>query len=205
MFYERGGGAANWMTLSLPLESPADPLDQTALVRRKSCTSIHPHEIKTENRSMPDSSLTSLGWLQNLKVLDMFSPEVRVMFLPPSPCSDDGFSWETVSSSSTSPDDKKDPSLASNTYPLSPIHKCIVQSAQFKLAPKRYRNDSTKPPYSYTSLIYLALQHSRSGKSSLHEICRWIKTNFKFFKEADTGWQVGSENVNNIVNSYIIM
>lgn len=172
---------------SLPLEASAGDLDQAVLPQRKSCLSNHPHEIKTD---MPDSSLTSLSWLQNLKVLDMFSPEVRVRFPPPSPCSEDRFSWETASSSSTSPNDRQDDS---DTRPVSPIHRCIMQSDQFKLAPKRYRNDPTKPPYSYTSLIYLALQHSRSGKSSLHDICRWIKTNFKFFKEAENGWQVGPQ------------
>ena len=176
----------------LPLESSSAAVGQacTALARRKSCPAVHPNETKTDSHS--DSSLTSLGWLQNLKALDMFSPEVRVKFNPPSPCSEDGCSWETVSSSSTSPGCKNDPFLSGGgePCPLSPFHQCLMHSAQFKLAPKHYRNDSTKPPYSYTSLIFLAIQHSRSGKSSLHDICRWIKTNFKFFKDGEPGWQV---------------
>lgn len=148
-------------------------------------------EMEEENTSLLDSSLTSLGWLQNLKVLDMFSPEVRLMFLPPSPCSEDGSSWETASTSSTSPDEKKDLS-GDEAFPKSPIQKCIIQSAKFRNAPKRYRNDPTKPPFSYTSLICLAIQHSRSGKSTLHDICRWLKTNFKYFRLAEPGWQVCS-------------
>ena len=178
---------------SLSLEASAGEAGRTCktLAPRKPCTGLHPLEIKSENHT--DSSLTSLGWLQNLKVLDMFSPEVHVMLLPPSPCSEDGCSWETVSSSSTSPGGKNDPFLAggeNSRHPLSPFHQCLMHSAQFKLAPKRYRSDPTKPPYSTTSLVFLAIQHSRSGKSSLHDICRWIKNNFKFFKEAEPGWQV---------------
>lgn len=203
MFVEkRGGATTSWTPAmsalpfqSLRLESSSDDVEQTCstLARRKSSPVIHAHEMKTDS-GHSDSSLTSLGWLQNLKVLDMFSPEVRVMFLPPSPCSEDGCSWETVSSSSASPGCKNDPFLSGSVdpCPLSPFHQCLMHSAQFKLAPKRYRSDSTKPPYSYTSLIFLAIQHSRSGKSSLHDICRWIKTNFKFFKESESGWQVSS-------------
>ena len=197
MLSEKRGGATSWTRQASLTFQPVVPstsaLKQAA--RRNSCPALHAHEVKTETRSMPDSSLTSLGWLQNLKVFDMFSPEVRLMLHPPSPSSEDSLSWETVSSYSTSPPDKKDSSSpsADDASPLYPVHKCIVQSAQFKAAPKRYRSDPIKPPFSYTSLIYLALQQSRSGKCSLHDICRWIKTNFRFFREAESGWQVSQK------------
>ena len=197
MFGEKRGGAGSWTPSTLALQSLQQPLESSAsiaggqiLAQRQACTAGR-HSTSTDNQQTTDSSLTSLGWLPNLKVLDMFSPEVHGKFHPPSPCSEDGGSWETVSSSSASPGGKNDPFLSSvEPCPLSPLHQCLVHSAQFKLAPKRYRSDSTKPPYSHTSLVYLAIQHSRSGKSSFHDICRWIKTNFKFFKEAEPGWQV---------------
>ena len=197
MFSEKRGGAPSWSALtrqSLPLESAADSQHQTcstpAAVRRK----WHPcgQEV-TAAGGPPDGSLTSLGWLQNLKVLDLFSPEVRGALHPPSPCSEDGCSsWETLSTSSASPlGGKNDPLLSGGGSPPSPLHQCLAHSTQFRSAPKRYQSDSAKPPFSHSSLVYLAIQHSRSGKASLHEICRWIKTNFKFFKEAEPGWQVG--------------
>ena len=203
MFGEKRGGAPSWsasLTIqALPLESPV-PLTQQ---QRRTLASAAPRKYIRESRPAAvggptDSSLTSLGWLQNLKVPDLFSPEVRVILHPPSPCSEDGCSsWETVSSCSTysPPAPGKNDPLLSGGAPRSPspLRQCLVHCTEFRSAPKRYRSDSTKPPFPHTSLVYFALQHSRSGKASFHEICRWIKTNFKFFKEAEPGWQVNGQ------------
>ena len=163
-----------------------------AVAQRNAYSAVEWDETEPDENQIlqPDNSLTSLSWLQNFKLHEMFSPEVRLRLLPPSPCSEDAFSWETLSTSSTSQDETK-AARDDEMLPLSPIHKCLVQSATFRNEPKKYRNDTAKPPISEASLIYLAMQHSRSGKVTLHHIFRWIKTNFKYFKSANTGWQVG--------------
>lgn len=216
MFFEKRGGAPSWassahLSAALPvsLMSAGGPDIVSAATEQMNsppppAALQHSRKFQTCSRdpssaalgSPPDNSLTSLGWLQNLKGLDLFSPEVRSALQPPSPSSEDGgSSWETVSSSSASPPcggDKNDPLLSFGAEEPSPLRQCVVHSTQFRSAPKRYRSDSSKPPFSHISLVYLAIQHSRTGKASLHEICRWIKTNFKFFKEAEPGWQVNN-------------
>lgn len=163
-------------------------LTNLRLVMRKQDRSDGYMQGVGEGQSLLDSSLTSLGWLQNLRVLDLFSPDVSVPFVPPSPCSEDAFSWESVSSSS--PDEKKNSSGSDIGISLSPVRKCLLQSTQFKSAPRKYRNDAEKPPFSYTTLIYLAIQHSKKEKVMLNEIYRWIKENFKYYRTADPTWQV---------------
>lgn len=132
-------------------------------------------QSKAEEVSLLDSSLTSLSWLQNLTVHDLISPVNVGVFSP----------------------DKRSPSFHSPTerrrgigFSLSPIKKCLLQSADFRRHPKKYRSNPDKPPFSYSTLIYLAIQQNKSGKVTLNEIYRWIKDNFKFYRSAEPGWQV---------------
>ncbi len=144
------------------------------------------HDIQgvEDNPSLLDNSLTSLSWLQNLRVLDLVSDAPTPVF-PPSPGSENDLSWENVSLSSPELV-KKEPGIS-----LSPIRKCLLQSAEFRARPRKYRGKADKPPFGYTTLIYLAIRNSRSGKITLSEICRWIKENFKYYKVAEPSWQVG--------------
>lgn len=138
-----------------------------------------------DSPSLLDSSLTSLSWLQNLRVFDLVSDASTPGF-PSSPAgSESELSWEHASS--LSPEVKKEPGVS-----LSPIRKCLLQSAEFKAAPRRYRSKADKPPFGYTTLIYLAIRNSRLGRVTLSDICRWIKENFKYYKVAEPSWQVSN-------------
>ncbi len=146
------------------------------------------HDMQSvgDSPSLLDSSLTSLTWLQDLRVLDLVSDAASTPAFPPSPgsSSENEFSSERVSSSS--PEAKKEAGIS-----LSPIRKCLLQSAEFRTAPKRYRSKADKPPFGYTTLIYLAIRSSRLGRVTLSDVYRWIKENFKYYKVAEPSWQVG--------------
>lgn len=139
-------------------------------------------EETTEEVSLLDSSLTSLSWLQNLRAHDLISPPVLVASVSPSP---DKYL-------SSSPHSREGNRCACNGYgiSLSPIKKCLVQSADFKRHPRKYSNSTEKPPFSYSTLLYLAIVQSKTGKVTLNEIYRWIKDNFQYYRYADAGWQV---------------
>ncbi len=126
--------------------------------------------------SMLDSSLTSLSWLQNLRVHDLISPPSLVGSVSP----------DHLSSS------PQNNNYCRTAYgiSLSPIKKCLLQSADFKRHPRKYSSNRDKPPYSYSTLLYLAIVQSKSGKATLNEIYRWIKDNFLYYRYADAGWQV---------------
>lgn len=46
-----------------------------------------------------------------------------------------------------------------------------------------------KPPYSYATLIGLAILQSSSGKLTLSQIYSWISAHFPYYRLKDSGWQ----------------
>lgn len=48
---------------------------------------------------------------------------------------------------------------------------------------------NAKPPYSYASLIGMALLRSPERRLTLAEIYQWISNNFKYYKKGEVGWQ----------------
>ncbi|NXM48394.1 FOXJ1 protein, partial [Gymnorhina tibicen] len=51
------------------------------------------------------------------------------------------------------------------------------------------RNAHVKPPYSYATLICMAMEASGKPKITLAAICKWISDNFCYFRRADPSWQ----------------
>jgi len=47
-----------------------------------------------------------------------------------------------------------------------------------------------KPGYSYSSLIYLAIQSTTEQKMTLSEIYAWICDKFPYYRTAESGWKV---------------
>uniref|UniRef100_A0A8C3UTQ4 Fork-head domain-containing protein n=1 Tax=Catharus ustulatus TaxID=91951 RepID=A0A8C3UTQ4_CATUS len=53
-----------------------------------------------------------------------------------------------------------------------------------------YKNNaSLKPPYSYATLICMAMEASKEPKLTLAAICKWISDNFCYFRHAHPTWQ----------------
>ncbi|XP_066423668.1 forkhead box protein J1-like [Molothrus aeneus] len=53
-----------------------------------------------------------------------------------------------------------------------------------------YRTNShVKPPYSYATLICMAMEASQQPKLTLAAICKWISDNFCYFRRAHPNWQ----------------
>ncbi|NXJ25958.1 FXJ1B protein, partial [Dicrurus megarhynchus] len=50
-------------------------------------------------------------------------------------------------------------------------------------------NAHVKPPYSYATLICMAMEASKKPKLTLAAICKWISDNFCYFRCADPSWQ----------------
>lgn len=51
-------------------------------------------------------------------------------------------------------------------------------------------NAHIKPPYSYATLICMAMQASKKSKITLSCIYKWITDNFCYYRHADPTWQV---------------
>uniref|UniRef100_A0A803VXS9 Forkhead box protein G1 n=1 Tax=Ficedula albicollis TaxID=59894 RepID=A0A803VXS9_FICAL len=53
-----------------------------------------------------------------------------------------------------------------------------------------YKNNAhLKPPYSYATLICMAMEASEEPKLTLAAICKWISDNFCYFRRAHPTWQ----------------
>ncbi|NXB45311.1 FOXJ1 protein, partial [Leucopsar rothschildi] len=53
-----------------------------------------------------------------------------------------------------------------------------------------YKNKAhLKPPYSYATLICMAMEASEEPKLTLASICKWISDNFCYFRHAHPSWQ----------------
>ncbi|NXK42312.1 FOXJ1 protein, partial [Piprites chloris] len=50
-------------------------------------------------------------------------------------------------------------------------------------------NPHVRPPYSYATLICMAMEASKKPKITLSAICKWISDNFCYFQPADPTWQ----------------
>lgn len=159
-----------------------------------SCTTSAPivhatvHEQRRRSSAesgSPDNSLTSLNWLQSLKVPDLYNEEATPQFLAPlSPSA----SSDVFSSNAT--DSDKELEHDESSISLSPLRRCLMQIVEYRKNPRRYQNDSSKPPFSYTTLIFLAIQSNKKEKVMLGEIYQWIRDNFKYYRVTESTWQV---------------
>lgn len=119
--------------------------------------------IRTE-KGDPDDDLTSLNWLQNNDILKGF--EVSATVPPMSPPRDsNGDILETP------------PRGGQAKGPLSPD----------TLANKR--KSPSKPPYSFSSLIFMAIEEAPSKKLPVKDIYNWIMDHFPYFRDARLGWK----------------
>ena len=117
-------------------------------------------KIKVEPES-DDEELTSLAWLQDGNLLKNLS-------------SGDG-------SSLYSPIDmqKENNGLDLNVGQPHPPH--------VPYNPQKHVN--SKPPYSFSCLIFMAIEDSPCKKLPVKDIYNWILTQFPYFQNAPTGWK----------------
>ncbi|CAN9508997.1 unnamed protein product [Ophioblennius macclurei] len=178
--------------------------------------SIYPEDQVTGCDSSPlDDSLTSLHWLQNFSILsaDPERPNAagpgcpssqQHLFLkrlgfprpgtdsPSSPPAGDTaatgmplYLGSPVTSGSESTAAPRFPVYAhpSPGYPQAPIQASPPVEVDYKTNPK------VKPPYSYASLICMAMEASKQPKVTLSTIYNWITENFCYYRHAEPSWQ----------------
>lgn len=121
---------------------------------------------KEDDKSSLDDSLTNLQWLHSISIQDI-APATTSIAPSPSP-----------SSNSCDSDDRSDTSDGCKD-----IHS--------KEPNIDYKNDANrKPPYSYATLICMAMRETNKTKITLSAIYKWIKENFMYYRVADPTWQV---------------
>ncbi|XP_019906430.2 forkhead box protein J1-B-like isoform X2 [Esox lucius] len=157
-----------------------------------------------------DDSLTSLQWLQNYSILS-----ASLASLPGSTCQPYHLSWQSQPHSkvSDSPHSPSAGETAATGMPQStgnPItSRASADRTRYSLllqtvhnndhqipVPARsaeevdyMTNHQVKPPYSYATMICMAMRASKQNKITLSAIYNWIKENFCYYRHAEPSWQ----------------
>lgn len=148
-----------------------------------------------------DDSLTSLNWLQNLKILRVPNPT-------PLPCNE-------LPRSPVDPVQRREQTAETDENGvLRVVHDDGSSGgggemgSRFRCGRLLYVNNSrvpskqqtvdyktnpyVKPPFSYAALICMAMRESPNNKMTLSAIYSWITENFVYYKMADPSWQVSN-------------
>lgn len=126
-------------------------------------------DTTAEEEGQLDDSLTSLQWLHNITILDITPPGQTASSPASSPRSS-----STTDEDGDTASDKSDP--------------CVVKLKETKLVD--YASDPhRKPPYSYATLICMAMRDTKKTKITLSAIYKWIRENFVYYRHADPTWQ----------------
>ena len=136
-----------------------------------------------------EAELTSLSWLQSLDITSVSS-------LCTPPCSPSPPPPLPLSVARRHPK-KMSPLLKAELgkiiiwwFHLTQFSKSLFCFLDFSENAKKYQmNADVKPPFSYATLICLAMR-ANSNKLTLSHIYAWIRENFMFYKHADPAWQV---------------
>ncbi|KAK2837163.1 hypothetical protein Q5P01_014375 [Channa striata] len=136
-----------------------------------------------------DDSLTSLQWLQEFPIvgasvsqranqqLHLFS-QPQGSDTPASPLVEDPTSMQLTPRTPTAVASSRVQSLPGI---MAPCH--CLDEVDYKT------NAHIRPPYSYATLICMAMQASKKTKITLSCIYQWITDNFCYYRYADPNWQ----------------
>ena len=148
---------------------------------------IHSDSSNGSSDSNLDDSLTSLNWLQNLRIMRIQQPTPPSSPTPLSPMNrDTTLTIQNKSRTNSTPTTCEEAKALFRTNASIP-----VQPSYSTIEPVDYKNNQyVKPPYSYATLIWMAMKDSKRNKITLSAIYKWITDNFKYYQVADPSWQV---------------
>ncbi|KAG8565667.1 hypothetical protein GDO81_012939 [Engystomops pustulosus] len=152
----------------------------------------YPTEAESGHESLSssvnlDDSLTSLQWLQEFSIINANVGKT------PSSIDSNGYRHLPGSAAPCSPLAADPACLGMPHTPGKPTSSSTSRAAHLGLQPLEeidYKtNPHVKPPYSYATLICMAMQASKKTKITLSAIYKWITDNFCYFRHADPTWQ----------------
>lgn len=67
--------------------------------------------------------------------------------------------------------------------------KETADEAQNRVSPSS-PNPHPKPPYSYATMILLAINSTEDKRMTLQDIYKWIENNYPYYKKCKKAWKV---------------
>jgi forkhead box protein N len=193
---ERSNSPQDEAVMTPKMSVPASPVAGTPIREAQSPISLLLAVAQSQSRN-GDDDLTSLSWLHERDLLKGMninpSPSNSVNSTPVkysnSLLSDQLPTSDYVDDSSISAADSSSSSL--NSPVPYPSHNVTSQRNKHPhnvpYDPLVHTNN--KPPYSFSCLIFMAIEDSAQKALPVKEIYAWILEHFPYFKNAPTGWK----------------
>ncbi|GFV67711.1 forkhead box protein N3 [Trichonephila clavipes] len=151
------------------------PNGSLSIARPSTPTAFFNPDTEKESNGLEDDELTSLTWLQDTNLLKNFQMgsygiegEEVLSDAPSSDYLDETAEFVTVNGAEEE----------QNVEPL-PAHS--------PYNPTLHAN--SKPPFSFSCLIFMAIEDSINKALPVKDIYHWILTHFPYFQTAPTGWK----------------
>ncbi|KAJ8922653.1 hypothetical protein NQ315_007685 [Exocentrus adspersus] len=183
------------VVLTPKMSVPGSPVAGTPMRDAQSPISILLAVAQSQNRS-PDDDLTSLNWLHDRDLLKGMninpSPSNSINSTPVKYQNNNCLS-EDQSPASDYMDDSSLSAADSSSRSLTSPPPCQNQNQRSR-HPHNIPYDplihtNNKPPYSFSCLIFMAIEDSVQKALPVKEIYSWILDHFPYFKNAPTGWK----------------
>ncbi|KAJ1525145.1 hypothetical protein ONE63_009981 [Megalurothrips usitatus] len=158
-----------------------------------------------EQVGVDDDDLTSLSWLvQNKNILKGINLKPgAAQTSPTSDFAEDGSSisekserGDSTSSSGIEPNVSPTVSTSSSSVAYVDTEQSVVKSVKTSKMkhPHHIPYDplihiNSKPPYSFSCLIFMAIEDSPARALPVKQIYNWIQSHFPFYRNAPTGWK----------------
>ncbi|KYN19255.1 Forkhead box protein N3 [Trachymyrmex cornetzi] len=151
-------------------------------------------EKAMEKNSQSDDELTSLSWLHQQNLLKENNGKANATLNgngqnyqhPAKNCQKPTqiFQESAKSHYNISPSNQTKISLSNNNLPMSYRNK---HPTHIPYDPHLHRN--SKPPYSFSCLIFMAIEDNPAKALPVKEVYAWILEHFPYFRNAPTGWK----------------
>ncbi|XP_061863799.1 forkhead box protein J1-like [Colius striatus] len=135
-----------------------------------------------------DDNLTSLLWLKDFSLANTSLAKSSCCLGGPDPPSSQRCSTLAAPCSALAAEPACGALSHSPCQPISSSASRTVLSPELAQDTGHRSNPSVRPPYTYASLICMAMEASQKP-ISLSDIYKWIRDNFSYFRHADPSWQ----------------
>lgn len=159
--------------LSLPLTTPPHTVGRNET-----------RPVKKNTQKIDDTPLNTGRSKKQVTTQNPLSPQYS------SPSSTNISSDPAVPSNSSTKKVTKPPQPTFISRPKSPaIQQEVFELPSPSKMPKIVHDSDAKPPYSYATLIGMAILRGEDRKLTLSQIYSWISSTFKYYRRNDVGWQ----------------
>ncbi|XP_029433052.1 forkhead box protein J1-B-like isoform X2 [Rhinatrema bivittatum] len=160
---------------------------------------LHPEDQDNASGAVTlDDSLTNLQWLQDFSILNAnlerpLGSSFHLQFHQAHQKLLQGSDAPTSPPAGDTAATGMPPSLGKPTSAATSSSSCLQALPSMPLSSPEeidYKtNPHIKPPYSYATLICMAMQASKKTKITLSAIYSWITENFCYYRHAEPSWQ----------------